>query len=435
MCTGALQEDKIDTVTPDETCVDFLQKSLHAGCADKDADEEDGSDADDDIETDKTCFSMFSGLCRNSPHVLTVCKLVKVFNRALLDNNVKVGNLLHFTTSTESFLGFLGVCLQRPHMHTLVKARLNQSGAICIFGGDAEGHRPDVITSHALFQQLVTSLRPLDPVNVEVLDYTITWAHGHITLEAMAPLKEFKLDAQQKLSVRKPRCKLPFGLKMPQNPRKQRKPRKAALKPKGSKRREATDRQEVDRNADLPDGSDSDSSSDSILPTLRPDDLDTPPTDNLIQEQEASPLCPVSKESRDEEIAAKKLLQEHEATTMPTMEPAVQGGSYFTKNVGLHEVGLAASGRAKCFFCKDVILKGTVRFSWYHNRLKPSAWVHSDCLPLLAAREKGLQQVVQRLEELSNTYPGLASASSSSLGDANVIAEALRVTAAKLATK
>lgn len=87
--------------------------------------------------------------------------------------------------------------------------------------------------------------------------------------------------------------------------------------------------------------------------------------------------------------------------------------------LGVDEVGIAASARSMCFFCKNRIEKGTVRFSLHHNTKRPPAWVHSMCLPSLLCQEGSLMgPSKQRLEHLKNSGTldhGLREAVSSAL--------------------
>lgn len=386
----------IDTNTPDEVCSAFLRDTLHEGAATFNRDAEDSDSAEDTPDPGKTCFSCFGGLCQKTPHLSVLQKLVKSFNRALLDHNVRVGNLLHIVSGADSFLGFLGVCLQRPTLHTLIQGKLQDNGSV-ILDKPAGGH-PSIITSHMLFQRLVSQLKPWDPIKVEVWDYNLFFRDHRITIEAVGTFNALTVDPKKPMRTRKPHCKLPFGLKIPKKESKQRKrhrgPRQKHTK-KQAKAKVAVENVE---------GS-TDSDTDSIL------DLDsTAHDDSVIQENreaeaqenreaEADNVYPVTTEAHHQEAEAQQLIFEHELTKNAADQKDVKS-SFFAKQTGLDDIAIAVSSRAKCFYCKSQIAKGDVRFSWYHNTKRPSVWVHAGCLPGVANRDQHTAQVIQRLHSL-----------------------------------
>lgn len=79
---------------------------------------------------------------------------------------------------------------------------------------------------------------------------------------------------------------------------------------------------------------------------------------------------------------------------------AGKAGSYFSTELGLAEVAFAASGRSICMHCKSKIPIHTVRYSWYHSKVRPPAWCHSRCLFQLI-QDSGLKsQAVPKLQAL-----------------------------------
>ena len=75
-------------------------------------------------------------------------------------------------------------------------------------------------TSHQAFNQIIAG-HLQQQISIQVLDYSLLFANGSIKVQALSPIMEFVLDSSSKLSTRKPRAKLPFGLKLPVKPRKE----------------------------------------------------------------------------------------------------------------------------------------------------------------------------------------------------------------------
>ena len=66
--------------------------------------------------------------------------------------------------------------------------------------------------------------------------------------------------------------------------------------------------------------------------------------------------------------------------------------STFFGDLGLTEVGIAASGRSVCGVCNQAIQKNTPRFAYFWNRLRPSKWMHASCFAAWVHEHADLKQ-------------------------------------------
>lgn len=81
----------------------------------------------------------------------------------------------------------------------------------------------------------------------------------------------------------------------------------------------------------------------------------------------------------------------------PAPTPAPPYKSAFAKELGLSEVGVAKTGRSKCWKCTQKIQQNDVRFSYYHSLIRPSAWIHSGCVASLILEEGRQEAAIRRL--------------------------------------
>lgn len=419
---AALKASHIDTTTPDETCREFLEGVLHVNY---DFDAEDRSDSENDAaQVDKVCHSKFSGLCATSSLAALCGKLVQLFHRTMVNppskhnDNVKVGSLLSFASSAETFLGFLGVYSQKPIQHVFIKAFLcadSEGASDQVTLLEASGHsctpRPALVTSHELFHQLAPSSQ--EHVSVEHWSYTLHWRNDKLEIQMGKKLNEVLLDPSAKLNTRKPRLKLPFGLIL-QKPKKKRK--HTQKKPRSGKqeRRKRTQHDKHDSDADdqqpqsdVDSASSAESQQDAVIeeevedvslevnPIVRQEAAETK---KLIEEHEIISAAAAGAEdvlpSSSSRVAPEEPLPTPPATLNETKTKAApppkivsKPNTYFSKVCGICDVGLAVSGRSKCYYCSNPIEKQSVRFAWHYNGLKPSVWVHEKCLKLLIERD------------------------------------------------
>ena len=314
--------------------------------------------------------------------------------------------------------------MKRPMSHILLHVDLSNDGD-CTFARDAHGHMK-MSTSQQLFQQLLSS-KPFRTLTIEVWSYQAL-AQNHVPffrIETAECRKSFKLDLDKKLTTRKRHFKLPFGLSMPKS--KAKKPKKPAKKKPCSTTRKTlhlrtqTQRPLVGQHENIEPASKQ--SPTASVSTSSSSSSDSDSGSEVSEErQEDDPVMPVSETAKTEEKVATQLIAEHHeaqnAVAASSSSFAAPAKTYFNRDVGLDDVGLAVSARSVCHFCNLKIGKSEVRFSFFHSRLRPSKWVHEGCLIPLATRDQCLAQVRNRLEHLSEKQ---SAGSSSSSGEQQLV--------------
>ena len=419
---GAVRPEFFRDDMKDADCSAFLQATLHAPLT--------GQVSAEDIEDapvhGKTCHEEF-GMCQGT----RFChgrgganEFVKRFNRALLDNSVKVGDLLFATAgvSGESSFFFVGICLKRPTAHVLVEAHLQSDNSIRITPDDHG--RPNISTSQQLFQGLVSrSHRAFRQISFELWSYLLVHnSRGppFVKIEMATCDKKFTVDLDSKYKPRKPHFKLPFGLKLPKKQQKQQKGKKdkakakaktQASKPKPKPKSLGLRQTQLDHNQSFEESSES-SSSEPERGSESSSSSSSPSSDEgrCAEETEEREVVAVSKQAKEEETLARKLIAEQ----VQAKCAATTQGSYFTTEIGVDDVGLALSGRSKCYFCGEKIAKDSVRFAYHYSRQRPSNWVHHKCLAALVQRDQTVKQAISKLTMLLDKLDSARQASSSS---------------------
>lgn len=429
-----MKQRHIDSECSDEYCQQFLQQSFHLGPHDielrQSADSGSQHEVQDQGIAGKTCHAMYGGLCKCAVRRELSCKLVRVLNTALIENRVKVGSLLLVRSEAESFLGFLGTCVARPTLHTMLEAHVDATTDKVAL--QRHNHPLRIITTHELFNQIASDFS--EKISVEVWGYNLSWDENTLVIEMAAMLKEFMVDPQAKARIRKKHAKLRLGLKVNKKIDKR---RQRASKPKASSAKNVSMPEtgpEVggsdppnasEPNAD-PKGPDSDASHDGSGSD------DGAPEQRVAEEVDGDfQLALFPKQVQKEALHALQLVEEHDAAVDAVVEAPVSvpsasssnlpakrheerqqdgsgkhskasksKGSYFSQSCGLDQVGFAASARSFCYFCSNRISKGSVRFSWFHNEKKPSVWVHDGCLKHLVKRDGFEEQAKGRLMAL-----------------------------------
>ena len=291
---------------------------------------------------------------------------VKQFDRALVDNSVKVGDLLLLTAeqSSESKMFFLGVCTKRPTAHILLHAHID-NGGMCAFSANESGHL-EISTSHAMFHKILSHARAaVKEMRVEVWSYVVI--HGQeapfIRVESVDLLKSFTVNLDTKHVKRKPHFKLPFGFKI-------RKKKKQQHRPKPKPRAKARAELKTSKSADVATDSDrehlaSSSSSDSRTGLLNAANGQSEPSSIDGVESE---IRPVSELAKQEEATADLLIAEHEACKSAASTAATAVLAYEQKS---------------SFFCKG---------SWPPRSSHRSEW-KKRVLFLQRKDSKGLSQI------------------------------------------
>lgn len=443
---GAAKASLFDLNLTDTECLNFVSSCLHtplepiASVATLD---------NVDLPSDKTCWLQY-GMCKNTPFGCgsgSATQFVKHFNRSLVDHSVKVGDLLSFAANEaqDPSMFFLGVCVKRPQSHILLHAKLSSDG-FCTFARDVHG-RLNISTSQQVFQQLLFDSKPTPfrVLTVEVWSYQVSvqCQSPVLRIEAVHCEKSFTVDLDQKMHVRKKHFKLPFGLSMP-NKRKKNVTKVNKTKRKPAPKRQPKIQMQPDNNSLQKQQSQSTRQSTSSASSSSSSSSSDSGSDSSDKEPEEDNVRSVSKEARAEEKQAKRLIAEHDEarnavqasvppaiTSVPpavtSVPPAVTPGkTFFSKEIGLDDVGLAVSARSVCHFCGNKIAKADVRFSFFYSCLRPSKWVHETCLVHLAKRDTCIPQVQARLQALSEKHA--EGGSSSSDGSQLALARAIKRT-------
>lgn len=448
-----------DMEMPDKECAKFLEQTLHAPL-------EELGEADESCVY-KTCHQVF-GMCRDTPCCQTAAAFVRCFNHSLSDNGIKTGELMSATVGDcgESCLFFLGVCVKKPHVHILFHTEIGSDG-FCSYL--TEAGRPKLSTSQQLFQGFLSrSSEPIRQISIELWSYSPVYdptEQPFLRFEVGNSKKAFTVDLDA-TRPRKTRFKLPFGLKARRAPRKKalgtkaktlgrkRGPAKnpgAVAGVLGATRKQRQPKQKQSSSTSTTSSgstseSDSDSSSQTQSQSVEGFVRDVGLEDHEAEEAE---VAPISTEAKKEERLAQQLDAEQENLKALAMEKSNANtatatvandtgagsstdkkgpvkGSFFSKEIGVDQVAIAVSGRSVCYHCKNKIQKGSVRYSFFHSTLRPSAWVHSTCLTPLVRAENCIHQAKGKLSQFTQTFDALANQSPQTAALANSVATALK---------
>ena len=365
-----------------------------------------------------------------------VKKLVVVFGKQLDHNKLLPGTLLMFSSDTcnNSMVCFLGVVMKKPLVHMLVEATVADShvteAAIKLYNG-----APRVLTSHELFLQLLQDrLGSVNPeqfrVTLQVWECQAFLHEGH-TLKSNPEIHvgDFEFTsattAPKNTSNKKAVIKLPFGLNVPKKPRKTRKTVAKKKMQKGNEAKSAPQKKRMHEKMQ-------DSSNESGDTLSSDSELEIDPNE---ESEKAAPMSEtVESEIKQipnlaKEIETMDQLREAAAAAIKTNSGGSRAaGSYFSKEIGISEGGLAASARSLCLHCKKPISKGSVRFSWYYSQVRPPGWVHGYCLSSHVKENKLVEETKVKLGAIieKNKAFGQASSSSSSRGNPSAIQQSNR---------
>lgn len=339
-------------------------------------------------------------ICRKNCHYPRMQQLVKDLSWRLEEHKVEPASLLLFTVDSHSMPLILGVSMKKPITHIFVNGALDAEQVALT---DAFGTIPQFQSSHQLMLELLRRHSP-DPSDTLVVSVDV-WAcsafidpGGMLKSSPETLLCDFTISSEKKTKKKPVVVKLPFGLDQ-------------RLKDLRAKKRESQPRTKVQKKSktkatkagpllkkSLPtESSSSSANSDSEF------------AEDPNEEEEQS--APMSKVVAAEEKTVQEVAQEVEDddtqraatadSAQATLSVQGQSKSFFARQLGLDSAGLASSGRSVCLHCKVKTPINSVRFCWYHSKLKPSAWCHSHCLVPLVKATGMRETTMPKLKEIA----------------------------------
>lgn len=337
---------------------------------------------------------------------------------------MKPGALLGFKSdfTSRTIVCLLGVTLQKPKLQTLMCARFNATDRVEFILEDGIPKIPKICTARQLFKDyiddFVQSASGLDDptaskiqVEMEVWNHSVEWFEGSKLVAVANSLRHsWHISSCKRRVTKSAPGKLPFGMKMS---RKSKPPvKKTALKKKPPPKQKP----HIVNGNDSPETIDSDSDacaeSDSLSISSTSDNEDTGTA------MESEPVDPISSTMAHEEKRAKRLqkeMEESQGLKAQFRQQCLTGevppgfrSSFFSREVGLDHGAIAVSGRSICLQCKVAIPKGSVRFAWFYNRLRPHGWLHKGCVVQMAQGSDVHAQVIDKLGQISSQAAGSA---------------------------
>ena len=421
-----MKAELIDVKSPDDQVSAFLRDTIHAVYQDVAGDNSENTE--DLADSSLDCFP--GGLCRSGCHFDKANQFVYRLHKELDERKIKSGSLLTLTLTDHhhTHVFFSGITLKKPLLQTAILASIQDD--VVSFQQDPNSSIPCITTTHHMFLQMLETGSTATSVHVEhwlykpIIDDTKA-----LRVNADHILTSFTVDIASSKSVsRKRPIKLPFGLKEIRKPRKRKTEAGAGAKHQAKRRRiqDPTD--------DLPCECDSDSGSDSNSSSGNPSDIDgSGEVAPLFEEDnEVEPISEIMENEMKAEWQVAEEIQEADKNkarlakytqgegTAATAESKNKTKTFFSQRLGLGCGSIAPTGRAKCYHCKVLIGRDTIRFEWYWNKLRPNGWLHNHCLIETAQKFELLDETMRQLDELT-------SASSSS--DNTVREESARILA------
>ena len=369
----------------------------------------------------------FHFACRGNPSLARAEQLVKSLSWALQEHDVDAGSMLLFSLSDKPHVSvpvILGVSMKKPMSHTFVLATLNHEEVK--FSED--GGSIQFKSSHQLFWNLLEehSGSPTETVEIDVDVWTCSAFLDSGDNNALKTNPDslqctFKISSKRALKNKPVVVKLPFSLdKRYRKTRKVQEHGPQRKKKKSLKNMGKFKKPQAKKNDPGPiviSSSSSDSESNSSSSETIKDAVDMAE----VEEEQALPLSNVVKQEHASvrevarEIETADDQQEQKAQTLQQSFAAApsrpsQQSTFFSKECGLDEGSLAATGRAICYKCKKTIPINSVRFSWYFSTTRPLAWVHSYCVYPLVKDTGLVKRATERLKAIvedGNTHPHL----------------------------
>jgi hypothetical protein len=278
--------------------------------------------------------------------------------------------------------------MKKPALSILVKAFVVNAD-----GGDDDGvcfsllgphEMPSFVASNQFFQTLVCR-DEIPPASIEVtlLNYSVdpscVLQVGLVSTGASVKVEHTRARQHH------PKVKLPFGLTMPKRTRKPRQPGKPA-KARARSAKEIHQSWQMSGHDAVPSSCSADSDSSASSSTSSSSSSDSNPDPEKESEEVHAPTEAAAREGAavddlNVEIVAERDLREAVASDYRSGRPIAS--TYFAQQVGLTDAVVTPRARgkvAKCYLCDEKILEGTVRFVWYFSPVRPSRWLHADCV-------------------------------------------------------
>lgn len=424
----------IDLQADDEDISQWLDGTLHAPIVPTSLEsyisEEHNADLSEVEVHDAPCQYF---VCQRDPHYKQMEQLVKSLSWKFEEHAVCPGSLLLFSVPSRAGLTdsvqhprILGVSVKKPKCHMLLRVALEHDQVSLT---TSESNVPEFDTSHELLLGLLRSCAASPEVvflvNVEVWECNAflepNTSDYNLKSDPNKQMCKFTISSEIRQKTKQVNVKLPFGVdKM------FRKPRKSQLKKKSTvkKTRAASSTAKQKRSVkDTP----AQSSRPNIEPEEEVSDIDMEKSsessdeenqDNInIEEQgnininkEEEKVVPMSSTVAFEEKQIAPLAEEVSQTDKERSEAAQAlsskletprgSSSFFSKELGLSDAAVAISGRSMCVHCRTKIPVNSVRFCWFHSKVRPSSWCHSHCLYALTLASGLKSQVVPKLREI-----------------------------------
>ena len=398
----------IDIMSSDLEIGSFLDNTIHS----RSEVAEDNDQTAEDPNTPEQCYPF---ICRKDAAFEPMKVLVKNFAQLIKAKAVRSGDLLVFSCQDSlDAVYFLGTMLKNPHLQMLVTASLSDSEAEFTLVDGC----PEILTSHEVFLKYIRGCRDPSSLKLEILVWRgqcFLDRGNHLKLNPSTQVCELHLSTTPLPAEKKPKVDLPLGLKLPKRPRKAvNKKRQSAKRthPDSFAEAEAMNLGSAsDKECEGGQDSESDNEND-IIDINKESETMVAPSDTVAAEE-----AEIKKVAREIEQADILRADVAEAISLNQLTQS----AFFAKSLGLDETGslagLAATGRARCLHCKNLIIKGGPRFAWYYSRARPHGWLHAHCTVhhILGQKDASfVESSLKRLKDLCNTKQAQSASSARS---------------------
>jgi hypothetical protein len=397
--SGALRREFVEQVVTEEECATKLQATIHSPLNPIDL------PPDDSQVHNEVCHIRF-GQCRHSPFAIEAAEFSKYFGPQLVKHNLASGSLLQMkpvgVDQPCEYL-FLGLIIKKPSSQILVKAHRTSPTSFSVVG---HATLPQFMTATQLFQRWLTrhADKPFSAVAVKVLNFTVDALSPQSLLEVQletdlggdAAEFVFRACLERKAKPTKQKNTLPFGLKMPPRKRKAKPQPRTTLgqaifkKVRGNlsfteraKGNAGTSHSDTSAaacdpvNASESDSSTSSSSASSSSSSSASDVV----LDKAKESEEVAPPNPSdAAELQRLRMAEEQLCRDRQQRAELAAQARMPFNQRHSFELGFAEVSTAPTSQAKCMCCQQVIIKGSIRLSYFWNTKRPNRYIHEYCV-------------------------------------------------------